>query len=116
MNPMLEFLNVCVLLICLLIIKDIVRELRERREKGVKAFFFLRANIFIRSLKVMICAIILWSIKEGIRLFSHYYPFEILEQIYDIIGIIIAIILSYGLYLLIMLIKSAEGQIRLRIK
>jgi len=85
MNIMLEFLNVCILLICLLIAKDIVKELKERREAGIKAFFFLRATTFIRSIKAMICAIILWSIKDGIRLVSYYYQFEVLDYIYDLL-------------------------------
>ncbi len=112
---MLEFLSTCVLLICLLIARDIVKELNGRRKDGVRAFFFLRAPLFIKSLKVMISAIILWAIKDGIGLVSHYYPAEILDQLYDFTGIIIAIILSYGLYLFIVLVKSAEGQMRLKI-
>lgn len=62
----------------------------------------------------MISAIILWAIKDGIRLLSYYYPLDILDNLYDFTGIAIAIILSYGLYLFIMLIKSSEGQIRLK--
>ena len=114
MNLMLDFLSICVLLICLIIARDIVRELGGKRKEGVRAFFFLRAPLFIKSLKVMISAIILWALKDGIRLLSYYYPSEILDHLYDITGITIAIILSYGLYLFIMLIKSSEGQIRLK--
>lgn len=116
MNLMLDFLSLCVLMICLLIARDIVKELGGKRKEGVRAFFFLRAPLFIKSLKVMISAIILWAIKDGIRLLSHYYPLEIIDQLYDFTGIVIAIVLSYGLYLFIVLIKSSEGQIRLKDK
>ncbi len=111
---MLDFLSICVLLICLIIARDIVRELGGKKKEGVRAFFFLRAPLFIKSLKVMISAIILWAIKDGIRLLSYYYPNDILDLMYDFTGIAIAIILSYGLYLFIILIKSSEGQIRLK--
>jgi len=111
---MLDFLSICVLLICLFIARDIVKELGGRRKDEVRAFFFLRAPLFIKSLKVMICAIILWAIKDGIRLISYYFPSEILDHLYDITGIVIAVVLSYGLYLFIILIRSAEGQIRLK--
>jgi len=114
MNLMLDFLSICVLLICLFIARDIVKELGGKRGNEVKAFFFLRAPLFIKSMKVMISAIILWAIKDGIRLLSYYYPLDILDKLYDITGIVIAIVLSYGLYLFIILIKSSEGQIRLK--
>jgi len=113
---MLEFLSICLLLISLLIARGIVKELGGRKKEGIRAFFFLRAPLFIKSLKVMISAIILWAIKDGIRLFSLYYCIGILDDVYDVLGIIIAIVLSYGLYLLIILVKSAKGQIRLKVE
>lgn len=95
-----EFLNLFILLICLYIIRDIIKYLKESKEKATSAILFLKSTLFIDSLRLIMFAITLWAIKDGLLILDESMNLGI-GDILRGLGIIIAIILSYGLYLVI---------------
>lgn len=95
-----EFLNLFILLICLYIIRNIIKHLKDSKGKATGAILFLQSDIFVDSLRVIMFAITLWAIKDGLLILDESIKLGI-SDILHWFGIIIAIILSYGLYLVI---------------
>lgn len=95
-----EFLNLFILLVCLYIIRDIINQLKDSKGKATSAILFLQSGIFIDSLRVIMFAVTLWAIKDGLFILDESMHLG-LGDILRGIGIAVAIVMSYGLYLVI---------------
>jgi len=102
---LIEILSLGVFLVCLYIIRDIIKMLKPGSlARGVTYF---ATGIPGRSMKVIMFAISLWIIKDGVVITESLYGIK-MREVYEFIGVIIGLVLSYGLYLLTVGLKEEE--------
>lgn len=98
-----DLLSLSLLVICLYIIKDAIGNIEARiRDKSSPAILYLRAENLIKGVKILMIAIIMWSIKEALNLADMIFDYttEWFKLSIAGFGILTAIFLSYGLYML----------------
>ncbi|RLI94744.1 MAG: hypothetical protein DRO92_02580 [Candidatus Altiarchaeales archaeon] len=108
-NILLRILTILVLIICLYIIRDNIFYIKKSVSRhSTSAILYLKSDRVIKGLKILMVAIIIWSIKEIIGFIKDYMSLSDIFQsiggfygsIYSILGLFIAISLSYGLYII----------------
>jgi len=118
LNVLLSLLNILVLLICLYIIRDAVVYIRESSSfHSMSAILYLKSKTVIRGLRIVMLAIIVWSLKEVFGFMRDYLDFFLLPEglaglvgtVYEIVGLFMAILLSYGLYVISASFKELVG-------
>ncbi len=75
---------------------------------STSAILYLKSKTFIRGLRVVMLAIIMWSLKEILTFVRNYLDFYSLSAhvagmagtLYEVVGLFIAVSLSYGLYII----------------
>lgn len=103
----LKIINFLILIICLLIVSQIidsVKNLKKRDKKSISSLFFLHSDTFLRGIKLLFFGIVIWAIKDGLILVKEITGVTI--NIEDFLGILSAIVLSYGLFLIIFPLKK----------
>jgi hypothetical protein len=105
----LELLSLSIFLTCLYIISDIIKLLKPGTlAKGV---VYLTSGIPLRSLKVIMTAVTLWIIKEGVIIIGSFWNLKF-TGFNEIAVVVISLILSYGLYLLTIALKGAKKELK----
>jgi len=108
-NILLRILTILVLIVCLYIIRDNIFYIKKSASRhSTSAILYLKSDRVIKGLKILMVAIIIWSIKEIIGFIKDYMSLSDIFQsiggfygsIYSILGLFIAISLSYGLYII----------------
>jgi len=108
-NILLRILTILVLIVCLYIIRDNIFYIKKSISgHSTSAILYLKSDRVIKGLKILMMAIIIWSIKETIGFIKDYMSLSDIFQsiggfygsIYSILGLFIAISLSYGLYII----------------
>jgi len=108
-NILLRILTILVLIVCLYIIRDNIFYIKKSVSRhSTSAILYLKSDRVIKGLKILMVAIIIWSIKEIIGFIKDYMSLSDIFQsiggfygsIYSILGLFIAISLSYGLYII----------------
>jgi len=112
---MLKIFSFLFLLFCLFIISQIIQKLKSKKKKQISGILYLHSNAFIEGLKIIFLAITILGFKEGLSLIEEGKTLKITIYIEDLLGIIAALILSYGLFLIIYsfrerYIKFKEGK------
>jgi len=92
-------------LISLYIIKDIIKMLKPG--SLIKGVLYLRSGVPVKTIKIIMFAVTLWILKEGLLITGSLYGLE-LREINEVLIVLIGIILSYGLYLLVVSLKEAK--------
>ncbi|MEA3255644.1 MAG: hypothetical protein U9Q22_07395 [Candidatus Altiarchaeota archaeon] len=97
---LLDILSLCLLIICLHIIRDALKNIGKRvSNRSSPAILYLREKSFISGIKVLMLAMILWIIREILHFVNIFFDYDVKLAI-GVSGILTAIVLSYGLYIL----------------
>ena len=114
-NMLLSLLHILVLLVCLYILRDSVIFIRESvLSHSTSAILYLRSKTFIKGFRIVLLAIIVWSLREMLDFMRNYVDFYSLPAhvagmegtVYEAVGLFIAVFLSYGLYIISVSFKA----------
>ena len=106
---LLDVLNLWVLVVCLYIIGDTIKHIQLRvSNKSTGAVLYLREKAIMKGIKILMVVVIIWSIRETLSFADIFFDFD-LNWVCSILGILIALLLSYGLYILAVTFKCGFG-------
>ncbi len=112
-SVILEVVNLLLLLVSLFIIGEVIKNLHKKKKKSMPSLLFLHSETFIKGLRIIFLGITIWIFKDGVysigKIISLSGNLEFLFFsliLSRILGIIGAVVLSYGLFLIVFPIKK----------